>query len=131
MLDDPGGPEALDAVIEFLLGSVLPLLPPREAFETRVAANALGMVRREMTVGMEGERAELRRLKELLGQDGDLATLNAELCRRIAGGEVDVSEAAVAAHLWAVTLEKLAVDQPRYAAYLRVLSERSKRTATE
>ena len=125
MLDDPDAAAALAAAIDFLRARVVPLLPPREAFEARVLASLLEMVGREMTIGGEGERAEVERLRRLLGQDGDLALLNAEFSRRIAEGALDPADPAVAGHLWATTIEKLAVDQPRYAAYRRVLGERA------
>ena len=70
------------------------------------------------------EAAEHERLKAMLGVDGDLATLNAELAGRIAAGEMDLATPGLKDHLWTVTLDKLAVDQPTYAAYRASLAER-------
>jgi hypothetical protein len=125
MLDEPDASAALAAASAFLRARLVPLLPAREAFEARVVASLLEMVGREVTVGVAGERAETERLRGLLGQPGDLAQLNGEFTRLIANGALDAGDPAVADHLWATTLEKLAVDQPRYAAYQRVLSERA------
>jgi hypothetical protein len=87
-----------------------------------VCANALEMSLRQL----EGdESAERKRLEGLLGHDGDLADLNAELARRIAAGEIDLSTPGLAEHLWAVTLAKLAVDQPTYWGYRAALEERT------
>ena len=60
----------------------------------------------------------------MLGIDGDLPALNAELSRRIAEGEMDLSTPGLSDHLWTITLDKLAVDQPTYAAYRASLAER-------
>jgi len=125
MLDEPDASAALAAAIDFLRLRVVPLLPAREAFETRIVASLLELVAREVTIGIDGERDEAGRLRRLLGLDGDLAVLNDELCRRIAAGTLDTSDEAVVGHLWATTIEKLAVDQPRYAAYQRVLGARA------
>ena len=93
-------------------------------FQARVAANALEMMRRQLDLAPVEEKAELARLKALLLMDGDLATLNAELSRRIEAGDLDLASPGIAEHLWAVTLAKLAVDQPTYAAYRASLAER-------
>ncbi len=113
----------LDAVIAFLRDSAIPALPPRAAFDARVAANALELVRREVSIGRAAEITERARLVALLGTEGDLRTLNAELAARLAEGRLDPASPAVARHLWATTLEKLAVDQPTYSAYRRSLAE--------
>ena len=67
----------------------------------------------------------------LLGMDGELVTLNAELSRRIAAGEADLSTPGLAEHLWAVTLAKMAVDQPTYAAYRASLAGPRRRQRLE
>jgi hypothetical protein len=53
----------------------------------------------------------------LLGEQGDLETLNRRLCARIAAGEIGLSTPGLVDHLWQTTLDKLAIDQPNYAAY--------------
>jgi hypothetical protein len=82
------------------------------------------MMRRQLDLAPEAEKAEHARLKALLGMDGDLPSLNAELSRRIEAGDLDLAAPGLADHLWAVTLAKLAVDQPTYAAYRATLAER-------
>ena len=64
-------------------------------------------------------------LAALLNTDGTLEDLNGELARRIASGAVDLGTPGVAEHLWAVTLAKLAVDQPGYSGYRAALADRA------
>lgn len=125
MYDPPFPPEILAAVAAFLKEEVAPATTGRLSFQARVAANAVEMVARQLEQGPAAEAAELKSLSRLLGEDGDLATLNAELSRRIAAGELDLSAPGLADHLWQVTLAKLAVDQPTYASYRAALADRA------
>ena len=113
MQDEPHPPEILAAVAAFLRNEVMPAADGPLAYKARVAAAALDLVRREIEPDRDGD-AELTRLRALLVLDGDLAFLNAELARRLGSGAWDFATPGVAAHLWATTREKLAVDQPRY-----------------
>jgi hypothetical protein len=122
MQDNPSAVELLDAVIHFLK-EVAPVLPPREAFDARVASNALALVRREIAIGREAQSEELCRLVALLGHNGELRDLNQELSERLLNGQLTGNDPQVKAHLWATTLEKLAVDQPDYSAYQRSVNE--------
>jgi hypothetical protein len=125
MQDQPTPGEILAAVARFLKEEVAPATAGHVSFQARVAANALEMMRRQLVLGPVEEAAEHARLRNLLGVDGDLAALNAELSRRIEAGDLDLSSPGLADHLWAVTLAKLAVDQPTYAAYRASLAERN------
>ncbi len=124
MQDTPTPSEILAAVARFLKSEAAPGLPGHLAFQARVAANALEMMSRQLHLAPAAEAAERERLTALLGQDGDLAALTAELSRRIAAGEADLATPGLADHLWATTLAKMAVDQPTYAAYRASLAER-------
>jgi hypothetical protein len=124
MYDPPSPPEVLAAVARFLKEDVAPATAGHLSFQARVAANALEMMRRQLEAAPTADAAEQDRLKTLLDMDGDLASLNAELCRRIAAGEADLSTPGLAEHLWAATLAKMAVDQPTYAAYRASLADR-------
>ncbi len=124
MQDQPAPGEILAAVARFLKEEVAPATVGHVSFQARVAANALEMMRRQLDLAPAAEAAELARLRELLGMEGDLAALNAELTRRIEAGDLDLASPGLADHLWAVTLAKLAIDQPTYAAYRASLAER-------
>jgi hypothetical protein len=128
MQDEPTPQEILDCVTAFLRDVVASKLPPREAFDARVAANALELVRRQMAFDVtaaERDEATRQRLVQLLGQEGSLDELNRVLCSRIASGEIGLSNQTLMDHLWTTTLAKVAVDQPTYASYQRSLAERN------
>ena len=118
MQDRPDVIELIRTVADTLRERLMPQLAGSAAFEARVAANALDLVVRQLTLAGPGEAAELARLQALLGVEGTLPDLNRLLCDRIAAGAIAADDAAVLDHLWATTLDKLAVDQPTYAAYL-------------
>jgi hypothetical protein len=125
MQDEPRPPEILAAVARFLREVVAPETKGHVNFNVRVAANALEMMRRQLELAPAADEAERRRLKDLLGLDGDLLALNAELCARLASGTIDADAPALREHLWETTLAKLAVDQPNYWGYLAALAERA------
>lgn len=123
MYDQPSAAELVRAVRDFLEQHAMPALEGHAAFHARVAANALGIVERQLLQGPEQESAEQERLRGLLGGEGTLAEQNRELCRRIRSGEFDLETPGLLEHLRLTTLAKLAVDQPRYSGYRRALSQ--------
>jgi len=129
MQDHPTPAEILAAVATFLKTVTGPQIAPHTAFQLRVAANALELARRDITLSPTEDAAEHARLTALLGRDGALLDLNTELARRIETGEADLATPGVAEHLWATTLAKLAVDQPNYSGYRAALAERANKEA--
>jgi len=125
MQDQPYPNEVLRSVAAFLKTEIAPALTGHLSFQSRVAANALEMMARQLELAPAEDAAELARLRALLGRDGDLVELNTELSRRIENGELDLSTPGLKDHLWAITLAKLAVDQPTYGAYRASLAERN------
>ncbi|MGD1935562.1 MAG: DUF6285 domain-containing protein [Candidatus Phaeomarinobacter sp.] len=121
MQDQPAAPDLVTAVREFLEKVAMPKLEGHDAFHARVAANALAIVERELAIAPADNKAELKRLSALLGHDGDLGDLNEELCTEIRDGRMTLDNPHLADHLWATTLTKLSIDQPRYAAYKRAV----------
>ena len=119
----PTQDELLEAVVEFLEKRLMPKLDKHTAFHTRVAANVLNIVRRELEQGPKLDTEELARLKDLLGEDGTLEELNAELCTRIRKGDLDQRNPDLMEHLFLTTMGKLSVDQPIYSAYQRAREE--------
>ena len=132
MQDHPHPSEIIAAVARFLKEEVAAGTTGRLSFNARVAANALEMMTRQLDTQPNAEARELASLKALLDLDGDIATLNAELSRRLAAGEADIKTPGVADHLWTTTMAKLAVDQPTYWGYRAALTEPlpSERAAT-
>lgn len=122
MQDQPRPDEILAVIAAFLRNTVIPRTDAHTAFQARVAAHAVDLVRRQLEFGAAGEEAELKRLQALLGHLGTLPELNAELADALACGAKDLATPGVFAHLLATTLEKLGVDQPNYSGYRAALA---------
>lgn len=125
MQDRPRPVELLEAVAAFLREQVVPAVDGTLAFHARVAANALDIARRELLADADAQQADGERvaLQALVGDstETDLDALQRTLCRRIADGAIDLATPGLAAHLWRITRDKLAVDQPGYGSYRRSL----------
>ncbi|SHG87257.1 DUF6285 domain-containing protein [Bradyrhizobium erythrophlei] len=125
MQDEPTPVELTKAVADFLRQDITPIIEGHSAFKLRVAINMLDLVTRQLTLEQGSDAAEAARLSQLLGLQGSLIDLNRALAGRIAGGELDLQTPGLAEHLWQTTMDKLAVDQPNYAAYKRELGTKS------
>jgi Domain of unknown function (DUF6285) len=126
MQDRPTPEELLEAVAAFLRDRVVPgAASGPVAFHARVAANVLDIARRQLALAPAAHERERAALMKLLGADpgNDLAQLNRMLCERIAHGAMDLDTPGLDACLWQITLDKLAVDQPNYEAYVRCLRD--------
>jgi hypothetical protein len=108
----------LGAIAEHLSEHVLGKLTGHDAFNLRVAINAVRIMQREAALSPALDAAETQRLAALLDRSGALPALNAELCRRIRSGEIQQSDPALRAHLLVTALGKLSIDNPKYATYL-------------
>ena len=118
MQDRPDPIDLVRTVAATLREKLMPQLSGSSAFEARVAANALDLVARQLELADTFNATEMQRLESLLDRTGTLEDLNRELCERIADGGLAADDPRLREHLWATTLDKLAVDQPNYAAYL-------------
>ena len=153
-LSGPGGPrtalhdgpqpdQLLAAVARFLREMAgrppTPETDPTLAYQARVAANMLDIVRRQQANTPDDPAAEQQALRELLGSaEGDLPALpklpkpsnlsnlpalQLRLVEAIASGAITPASHPGLAHwLWRCTLAKLAVDQPRYDTYQRCIA---------
>ncbi|MGH6996850.1 MAG: DUF6285 domain-containing protein, partial [Phenylobacterium sp.] len=65
--------------------------------------------------GPAAEAAAVERLAALLGRDGTLSELNADLCARLRAGDMDAATPGLLAALRANITEQIAIDQPSYA----------------
>lgn len=124
MQDEPAPKELLSAVAAFLRTVVAVEAEPRTAFQARVAANALDLVGRQITLQSAESERELERLTALLGEGVSIEELNDGLARALSNGTLTMQSPGVAEHLWLTTLAKLAVDQPNYASYRAELAAR-------
>jgi len=124
MSDELTPSEFLEIIAGFLRQTAIPLLPPHAAFEARVAANALDLVRRQLDQPGCASRAEQESLAALLNENGSPAALQQRLCAAIADQSITPLTPGLSAYLWRATMAKLAVDQPSYAAYRRELGRK-------
>ncbi|HXC55173.1 MAG TPA: DUF6285 domain-containing protein [Rhizomicrobium sp.] len=123
MMDQPSMHELVVAVRDFLEQRAMPELKGHTAFHARVAANALGIVARELELGAASGDAERARLAALLGRDGALPQLNRELCAQIRSGRIGLETPGLAEHLTATTRDKVGIDQPNYGGLKRLVAD--------
>ncbi len=109
----------LDAVIEVLGQDSSAGGEAMSAYKSRIALSLLAILRRELALAEGLAAEECARLTALLGCEGDAAALSVALCERIRSRRLDIAAPALLAHLRQTTLGKLAIDNPRYSAYLR------------
>lgn len=116
MFDEPRTDELLAAVARLLREEIVPELKGALAFNARVAANALDLVRRQVLAEGRANADEHDRLVDLLGRDGPTMELNQLLVARLRAGAGEAELPGLMNHLWETTLAKIAVDQPGYAS---------------
>ena len=107
--------ELLESVRHFLREDVAATADSHTSFMARVAANALGIVQREVLHGPALAAAECSRLKSLLGKDVDLASLRHELVRALRQA-MPLDTPGLNEHLRQTVAGQLAIDQPHYSA---------------
>jgi hypothetical protein len=106
--DRPSGAELAEAVREWVEGDVAGATTGRVRFHTRVAANVLATVERELRLGPGHAVAHARRL-EGLGVHDDAA-----LAAAIRAGGMDDRFDEVRTAVWSSVRDKLAVAHPGY-----------------
>ncbi|WP_246127693.1 phosphotransferase family protein [Amycolatopsis rhizosphaerae] len=104
----PSAVELVTAVAEFLRTELLPATEGHLNFHTRVAANVLSIVERELTLGADQEHRHAERL-------ATLGVANqAELAAALRHGRLDPDDPAVLAAVRAGVTDRLLVANPRY-----------------
>jgi hypothetical protein len=126
MQDRPTVDELLGAVERFLREDIVPATDGRRQFLARVAANAIGLVTRELASESAHAAREWAGLDGLLGAEplpAERAAIaervrarNQELCERIRAGEFDddAGREALLRHLRATVRDKLEVTNRAY-----------------
>ena len=123
MHEEPDIAEVLRTIGDFLRDEVLPAAEPTLAYRTRVAANLVAILEREVRLGAGHAARERELLVGLLDADpstgsldSDVSALNALLRERLAdpGVDGDFDRRAWAA-LSEIALDRLAVARPGYA----------------
>lgn len=127
MREQPTAIELIQSVSDFLRDDALPKLDGLTAFHARVAVSVLEMVQRELELGPQADSDERAILAGLLGHSGErgLEELNQALCRQIVNGAMGPATPGLVQALLDVALRKLAVDQPTYSTYKRLVAART------
>jgi hypothetical protein len=107
--------ELLQAVRAFMREELLPQLKGFSAYSTRVAANSLGIVEREMRLGPELSRLDARAASRF-ALDSSQGPVTQQLAVKLRDGQVQVDDALMD-YLRQRTLTALAIDNPRYWGY--------------
>jgi hypothetical protein len=120
MISHPTAAELTEAVAAFDAETATPG-DARHAFLARVADNARAILEREARDGARIEAEAVARLQSLLGQTGDVSTLNARLCQALRDGAIAPLDPALLAHLRATAIAQIAIDQPTYGGLTALL----------
>ena len=111
----PLADELLGGVAGFLHDDIAPDASPRVKFLSRVAENALAIVRRELALGTKLAEQERQRLASLLDKDAELADLRWQLVQALRA-DLALDTPGLPEHLRQTVAGQLAIDQPRYGA---------------
>jgi hypothetical protein len=112
----PSAAALLTVAVKYLEEDLLPTLSGYHRFQTRVAANVLNIVRRELELREAQSAAERERLRALVGHDGDVEGLSAELSESIRRGAIDLNDANLRLHLRQSLADALAINNPKWPA---------------
>ena len=126
MQDRPTAVELLDALGGFMRDRAENARDRWERFQFQVAANSIGIIKRELEMEDGFMRSEWQGLDRLLGMESlpegqaalaaGLSERNAELSERIRRGDFDgEAEARLLPHLWETIVNKVRVASPNEA----------------
>lgn len=110
----PDAPTLLAAAVKYLEDELMPTLDGYHRFKTRVTVNVLNTIRRELELRGTQAEAERGRLAAILGHDGEVEALSAELSERIRSGAIDLNDPALRAHLRQSVADALAINNPKW-----------------
>lgn len=124
-ISQPNVSQLCDALQEFLTTEVAPAVDDDAIkYKLKIAMNVLGIIARESELGEGFRRLERSALSEYLGDDSESADLestdvNKRLLDHIRNGDIASREDDLLATLERITVAKMAIDNPRYASYLK------------
>ena len=117
--DRPTARELIETVREFLHDKALPAVSGHMAFQVRVAASLLAVAERELDSRAQMNDRTCARLSAMLGHEGELDDLEAELVERIRTDDLGPQRRDVFRHLWATAEDKLRIANPNYLRSVR------------
>ncbi len=104
----------LQAAVKYLEEELMPTLTGYHRFKTRVTANVLNTVRRELELRGAHAAAEHQRLVALLGHDGEVEELSRELARKIRAGSIPLDAPKLREHIRQSLADALAINNPKW-----------------
>ena len=105
--------ELLSAVRQFLREQVLPELQGFKAYNTRVAANALGIVARELELGMDVAELD-EKIAMQLGLENREVSVSRQIALALRDGQL-VVDSRVLTYLQKRTQLAIAINNPKYS----------------
>ncbi len=108
--------ELLTALSEWNSKTVQPELKGHDRFQSKVAGNALGIAQRQASFGHAFQAASNERLKAIGFDHG-------QLCTALSEGRVGPEHPGLWDHLRLSALERLSIDQPKYAGLAVALNK--------
>ena len=113
-LSTPKATILLQAAVKYLEEELMPTLTGYHRFKTRVTANVLNTVRRELELRGAQASAERKRLSALLGHDGEVEELSRELAQKIRDGAVALDDPKLRSHISQSLHDALANNNPKW-----------------
>lgn len=114
----PMAAELLHSVSGFLRDKVLHEVTAENAFLSRVAANSLDIVQREVLCGPILADGEKQRLRRLLSSEDDMDILRWELVEKLRN-HMPLYAPGLAEHLRETVAGQLSIDQPKYSGLVQ------------
>lgn len=115
--DTPRSDELLSSVRDFLREEVMAETKGRMNFLSRVAANSLDIVLRELELGPGLKSWQQRELLALLEQEGELEELQRALVHALRDGSMALNKPGLANYLRQSVVTQIAIDQPKYSGF--------------
>jgi len=106
--------ELIESVIDFLREDIVPSTNGRNQFLSRVSANSLAIVKRELQLGSLVRENETKRLQGIYGSKDERKKLRWRLTNSLRDGSQSLEDQKVMDHLRQSTFDQITIDQPRY-----------------
>ena len=120
-VDIPRTDELLVSVRDFLRNDVMDETTGRANFLSRVAANSLDIVLRELSLGPMHQSLELKRLQALFQSKESLDALKWQLVTQLRDKQISLDNDALQNHLRQTVVNQIAIDQPKYSGLRNAL----------
>ena len=118
----PRADELLVSVRDFIRNDVTTNTKDRTKFLSKVAANSLDIVLRELEIGPTHQAQELDRLKKLYDEPNqELTTLRWRLVNDIRAGNRPLTDPELQNHLRQTVVNQIRIDQPGYSGLKKAL----------